>query len=214
MVKYMKKINIIIISIILLSFILGIYLYPSLPSEMASHWNSQGEVNGYMSKFWGLFLMPIVIVALFLIFLIIPKIDPLKKNIEKFRKYFDGFILLMVIFMVYIHILTLLWNFNYRFNMTTMIIPAIAVLFYFIGIMLKEVKRNWFIGIRTPWTLSSDVIWEKTHQLGSKLFKLSAVLMLMGLFFDQYLVWFVLVPTLGTALFLIVYSYVEYKKRK
>jgi len=181
---------------------------------MASHWNSQGEVNGYMSKFWGLFLMPIVIVALFLIFLIIPKIDPLKKNIEKFRKYFDGFILLMVIFMVYIHILTLLWNFNYRFNMTTMIIPAIAVLFYFIGIMLKEVKRNWFIGIRTPWTLSSDVIWEKTHQLGSKLFKLSAVLMLMGLFFDQYLVWFVLVPTLGTALFLIVYSYVEYKKRK
>ena len=79
-----KKTIILSLLIILLSFIIGIYFYPQMDDLMASHWNVKGEVDGYMSKFWGLFLMPFVSAGLLLLFILVPKIDPLKANIEKF----------------------------------------------------------------------------------------------------------------------------------
>jgi len=82
-----------ILGIILLSFLLGVYLYPQMPEKMASHWDFQGQVDGYMPRFWGLFLMPFISSGLFLLFVLIPKIDPLKANIKKFRSHFDRFIL-------------------------------------------------------------------------------------------------------------------------
>lgn len=94
--------------------------------------------------------MPIVTIAMWLLFLLIPKIDPLKKNIEKFRKYYDNFILLMILFLFYIFLLTIAWNKGVRFDMTTAIIPAIGILFYYIGSLMSYIKRNWFMGIRTP----------------------------------------------------------------
>jgi uncharacterized membrane protein len=86
----MRKSEIIIFGIILLSFAIGIYYYPQMPEKLASHWNAQGQVNGYMSKFWGLFLMPIISMGMLLLFILIPRIDPLKSNIQEFRKYYDG----------------------------------------------------------------------------------------------------------------------------
>ncbi len=77
----MRKSEIIILGIILLSFIVGIYFYPQMPEQMATHWDAQGQVDGYMSKFWGLFLMPFSLIGLGLLFVAIPRIDPLKANI-------------------------------------------------------------------------------------------------------------------------------------
>jgi uncharacterized membrane protein len=202
------------LSIILISFIIGIALYGQMPEQMASHWNAKGEVNGYMPKFWGIFLMPFVSLILLFIFLLIPRIDPLKNNIKMFRSYFDGFILLLVIYFFYIYILTLLPNLGYNFNMTLTIFPAIAVLFYYLGVLLEHTKRNWFIGIRTPWTLSNELVWNKTHKLASKLFKLFAVIMLVGVFFPDYFIWIILGVIVPLSLYLILYSYLEYKKLK
>lgn len=158
------------------------------------------------------FLMPIVTLAIFLLFLLIPEIDPLKKNIAKFRKYFDWFVVLIVLFLLYIYSLTLFWNLGYRFDMGQMIIPALGFLFFYIGVLLKHTKRNWFIGIRTPWTLSSDAVWDKTHQLGSKLFKIAGIIALLGILIPKYAIWLVLIPAISFSLYLFVYSYFEYKK--
>ncbi len=204
----------IILLIIAISFVAGIYLYPQMPDQMASHWNSQGQVDGYISKCWGLFLMPLISLAAFLLFLIIPKIDPLKKNIEKFRNYFNLFIVLVVLFLLYIHTLSVFWNLGYRFNMGQMMMPALAVLFFFIGIILKQAKRNWFIGIRTPWTLSNDTVWEKTHQIGSKLFKFAALIILIAAFLPGQTIWFVLILIIAIVLYLFIYSYLIYPKEK
>lgn len=209
----MKKTTIAVIAIILLSFIIAIYIYPQMPNKMASHWNAKGEVDDYMSKFWGTFLMPIVSLGLFLLFLLIPKIDPLKKNIQKFRGYFDTFIVIIIAFLFYIYLLTILWNLDYRFDMTLMMVPALAALFYYLGILMENAKRNWFIGIRTPWTLSSDKVWEKTHKLGAKLFKISAIIALIGLLFKNYALLFVIIPIIFSALYAVVYSYFEYQKQ-
>lgn len=208
----MKKAYIIIIIIILISFIIGIYFYSRVPDQLASHWNAKGEVDDYMSKFWGLFLMPIVSIVLFLLFLLIPKIDPLKKNIEKFRKYFDTFVVLIILFLFYIYLLTIFWNIGIRFDMGQAIIPALGILFYYIGVLLKHAKRNWFIGIRTPWTLSSEKVWEKTHQLGSKLFKISGVIAFLGIFFQGLAIWFVIIPAILVSFYTLAYSYFAYQK--
>jgi uncharacterized membrane protein len=85
------------------------------------------------------------------------------------------------------------------------------MLFYYIGVLLQFVKRNWFIGIRTPWTMSSDVVWEKTHRLGAKMFRASGIIALAGAFIPKYALALILLPVLFTAAYLIYYSYREYK---
>lgn len=210
----MRKSTLVIIIIILLSFVISVWVYPQMPEKVASHWNAQGQVDGYMSRFWGLFLIPIMSVGLFLLFLIIPKIDPLKANIEKFRKYFDWFIVLIFVFLFYIFMLTVLWNVGVRYNMNVAIIPAIGLLFVFIGVLLQKAKRNWFIGIRTPWTLSSDRVWDKTHKIGSKLFMIAGVIAIIGVLFPRYTIWLIIVPVILVAIYTMVYSYFEYKKEK
>ena len=202
-------------TIFLIAFALAfsISVFDRLPDQMASHWNTANQVDGYMSRFWGAFLMPIITVGILALFLVIPGIDPLKANIAKFRNYFNAFIALMVAFLVYMHILTVLWNLGYdQFNMSTAMLPALGLIFVFAGIMMRQAKRNFFIGIRTPWTLSSDYVWEKTHKIGSTLFIASGILALLGAIFADYAIWFILVPVLGTTLFLFIYSYVLYQQ--
>ena len=207
--------NTVYLTIFLIVFAIAFSLsvYGRLPDQMASHWNAANQVDGYISRFWGAFLMPVISMGMLLLFLIIPQIDPLKANIAKFRGYFNAFIALMVGFMVYMHVLTILWNLGYnRFNMGTAMLPALGLIFIFAGIMMRQAKRNFFIGIPTPWTLSSDHVWDETHRLGSILFIASGVLALLGVFFPDYAIWFILVPVLGSTLFLLVYSYILYQR--
>ncbi len=208
-----KKITIAIIVVILLSFVIAIYSYQKIEGDkVASHWNVKGEVDGYMSKFWGVFLFPLMFIGLYILFLLIPKIDPLKNNIQKFRKYYDIFVLAIMLFLFYVFILTILANLGYSFNMTTMLMPTIGLLFFGIGMFMKKLKRNWFIGIRTPWTISNDEVWKKTHLLGAKLFKLLGIIIFLGIFFRKYLLWFILVPVIISVVWLFAYSYLEYRK--
>jgi uncharacterized membrane protein len=87
-----------------------------------------------------------------------------------------------------------------------------AILWFLLGAFLKKLKRNWFMGIRNPWTLSSDAIWEKTHRVGGKLFQATAIILLLGMWFPNLFLVFILVPTLITVIFTIIYSYLEYKR--
>ncbi len=208
----MRKTELAALEIVLLSFAIAVCLYPTMPDRLASHWNAQGQVDGYMDKGWGLFLMPVISVVLLLLFLAIPKIDPLKANIAKFRKTFDIFVVLVMLFLLYLFILTILWNSGVVFDMVLALIPAFAGLFYYCGILTENAKRNWFIGIRTPWTISNDAVWDRTHRLGGKLFKLSALIAAIGLLFEDYAIWFILIPVVVTAAYLFVYSYLEYQK--
>ena len=208
----MKIATIVSIVIILLSFAVGIYLYPQLPDKMVSHWNVDGRVNGYMPKFWGLFLMPIISSIMLMLFLLLPKIDPLKENISQFRRYYDNFILLIILFMFYLDVLSIRWNQGRRFNFVQFLIPAFVILFYYAGILISHTKRNWFIGIRTPWTISSDVVWNKTHELGGRLFKIVAIISLIGLILPSIAFWLLIVPIMLVTVYVIIYSYFEHKK--
>ena len=206
--------TILVLVLILAATVAGISLWNRLPEQMASHWNINDEVDGYMSKFWGVFLMPLVTLGLLLLFLVIPNIDPLKTNIAQFRDVFNLFIMLIVGFMVYIYALTLLWNLGYtNLGLGKAMMPALGVLFIFVGYMLRKAKRNFFIGIRTPWTLSSDRVWDETHRIGAMLFTISGVFALVGSFFGGMTAFvMIMIPTIGSTIFLVIYSYILYRQ--
>lgn len=206
--------TIVVLLMISAAIIVGIAFWNQLPDPMASHWNVNDQVDGYMSKFWGVFLMPLITLGMLLLFLVIPNIDPLKANIAQFRDVFNMFIALIVAFMLYIYILSLRWNLGYiNFGMSKAMLPAMGILFILIGYLFRKAKRNFFIGIRTPWTLSSDRVWDETHRLGSVLFMASGVLALIGsLFGGTIAFWFLFGPIMGSTLITLVYSYVIYQR--
>jgi uncharacterized membrane protein len=204
--------KIIFIILIALPFLVSFYFYPIMPNQIASHWGIDGNVNGYMSKFWGLFFVPFIILGISILFVIIPKIDPLKSNIDKFRKYYYGFVVVFLLFMLFVHLQTVLWNAGHEVSFNLSLPIAIGILYICIGSILSKVHRNWFIGIRTPWTMSSDGVWRKTHELGAKLFIISGFISIMGVFFDRYSFYFILIPVIFSIIYTSAYSYFEYKK--
>jgi uncharacterized membrane protein len=191
-------------------------VYQRLPERPSSHWNFNDQVDGTLPRFWGAFLMPLISLAVLGLFLLVPAIDPMKANIAAFRGTFNVFISLIVAFLLYLHVLTLLWNTGVRgFRMSTAILPALGLLFGCIGYLLRRARRNFSIGIRTPWTLASDRVWDKTHRLGAALFALSGFVTCLGTFFAGALAyWFVLGPVAASSLFLVVYSYVVWREEQ
>ncbi len=210
------KTSIILSAVLILVVILaGVFLWSRLPDPMASHWNEADQVDGYMGKFWGAFLLPVMMVGLTLLFLAIPSIDPLKKNIADFRGWFNVFIVLFNLFMAFVHGLTLAWNLGHTgIRMSVAMVPAMGLLFILIGLMIRKAKRNYFIGIRTPWTLANDVVWEKTHRLGSKLFIAAGILTLLSLLFPDKAFVILMVSVLGASLIAVVYSYLVFRQEE
>ncbi len=201
-----------ILVLIALSIIIGALAYPALPAQVASHWGANDQVNGHMSRFWGVALMPLIMLGMTLLFLVIPVIDPLKENIAKFRDTFNTFIVLIIAFMLYIHILTLVWNLGYTFPMSLAMIPALGLLFVFVGVLMMKAKRNFFIGIRTPWTLSSDTVWDETHRLGGRLFIVAGILSILTVFLGNAGLWIFFGLILLASLIPVVYSYILYQR--
>lgn len=195
------------------SFLAGAYYYPQLPGQMASHWNAAGEVDGTMPKLWGTFLFPLLIAGLALLFEVIPRIDPRREHIEAFGDAYRGFVLLVLGFLLYIHALVLWWNLGLRFDLSKALIPALAVLYFAIGVLVERAESNWFVGIRTPWTLSDERVWKRTHERSARLFKLAGVLAMVGVAAPAELaVLFIVVPVLLASLYAVAYSYVEFRR--
>ena len=203
-----------IIILLLIGFAMSVAFYNQLPEEIITHWNTQGEPNGYMSKEVGLFLLPVLGLIITAILLVIPMIDPLKKNIHEFIKYYNLFILIILGFFLYIHAITILANLGYDIDIGQLLSPAIGVLFFFVGVLIGHVKKNYTIGIRTPWTLASEKVWDKTHEKGKTLFKASGVICFFGLIIPEYAFWFILAPILVSVVYLFVYSYIEFRNEE
>ena len=210
----MDKNRILALILLILSFAASFFAYPYLPDKIAIHWNMEGNADGFSGKAFGLFLVPIISIFFYMLLLLMPKIDPLKKNIDKFSGYYYGFINIFLAFMLYLHIITIAQNSGFAFNMAYALIPAMAVLFFIVGMVLEKAKMNWTMGIRTPWTMSSENVWNKTHKLGAKCFKAAAVASLAGLAFPKYAFFVFMAALILAGLVPVVYSYVEFAREK
>jgi uncharacterized membrane protein len=207
-----KTATITAITLVVISFLVALALYPTMPDPMPAHWNAAGELDGYMSKFWGVFLIPLITLGMLFLFLAIPRIDPLKANIAQFIDSYNWMMVLFIAYMLYVYALTLLAALGYQFNMTTMLLPAMGALFIVIGFLLGKAKRNFFIGIRTPWTLSSDTVWAKTHEMGKWAFVGAGVVCIFCAFLGEAAFWVMMICILAAAFIPIIYSYILWKR--
>jgi uncharacterized membrane protein len=205
----------IIIILTLAGLVLSLWAYPQLPELVPSHWNFAGEVDDTMPRSAVVFILPGLILFLGLLLLYLPNIDPLRANVEQFRSTYNWFIVGESFFFLYLHILVILAGLGVKFNINYLIIPFASLLMFGIGLVLDKTKPNWFLGIRTPWTLSSPTVWEKTHRLGGLLFKLSAGVIFASLILSPEASFMILMGSILIAtLVLVFYSYYSYKLEK
>jgi uncharacterized membrane protein len=203
-----------IILVLVLTAVITLLIYPAMPDVVASHWNSAGDVNGTMPKFPGLILIPILMYGFSALLLVLPRIDPLRDNYRRFQNYYDGFILVFAVFLFIIQLQIILWGLGIRVSPNITMPVIIGILFIYTGFLLEHAEPNWFVGIRTPWTLSSTSVWKKTHQKGATLFKLAGVVSLIGVLAGMYAWLFVLIPAIVVACYTVGYSYSEFQKER
>lgn len=188
------------------------WAWPSVPDQVPIHWNLQGEVDGYGSKAFGLTLTPAIGVGLYLLLLLLPLIDPGRVNIENSAKAYGAIRFSVMAFLTALHIVCVRAALGHEVSMNLFMGLAMAVLFIVLGNYLGKLRPNWFAGVRTPWTLSSQLSWTKTHRLAGPVFMLMGVGMAILAFWP--IAW-VLVAVISfdvcAVLWLIVYSYLVWR---
>lgn len=209
----MKKYLIPLITIAL-SIGLSLTFYPLLPDRMASHWNIYGQVDGYSSRLFNILFLPTLLILMFASFVIIPKIDPKRENIKKFEQTFNVFINAMLFFVIALQLQVFLWNTYIQIPFGIFMPILFGILVFFVGDLVTKAEQNYTIGIRTPWTLESKKVWDKTHKLGGILFKISAILITLSALTPKYSFYVLIGSILLIVAFLLIYSYLEYKKEK
>jgi uncharacterized membrane protein len=188
-------------------------VYPRLPAQMPTHWTMSGEVNGWSSRLFGAWMVPLMMAVMWLILRAVPHIDPRRENYEKFKGVYETLIVLILLFMLGIHLLLLAKATGSKTDVGRVALSSTGLLFIALGFLLPKAHPNWFVGIRTPWTLTSDVSWERTHRIGGPLFMLiGALTAVTGLVAPTMTVWVLVASVVAVTVFLFVYSYRVWKE--
>ena len=198
--------------IVALFFVVALAISPWMPLTMTSHWGVNGEANGTMPKLIALFLVPVIALGLLILFEFLPRIDPLRKSYLAFMGEYEWFVAGILGFLLYVQCLVLAWNAGIQFDMVQALAPGFGVLFYIIGMLVGKTKRNWFVGVRTPWSMSSERVWDRTNTMAGTLFKAAGVIILLGVIFPGLLFAFMIVGIVLAAFVPFPYSYMEYKR--
>jgi uncharacterized membrane protein len=212
--KLWRKIDWLMILFLLAFFVFGIYIAPTMPDRVPTHWNIRGEVDGWGTKYINLFLMPSVALVFYFLMSFLPAIDPLRKNYEKFAKPYLYFKVFLTFFFIYLEIFFIYSSIKFTPPQGSLMFALpFSLLLCFIGWLLPQLKRNFFIGIKTPWTLVSDLNWKKTHDFGGKAFLLAGVMSLVAAFFGSVASFVVLIASIiVVTIATLAYSYLEYRK--
>ena len=194
-------------------FLTAAIRWGSVPDQIPIHWNAAGEVDGYGGRFTGLLLMPLIALALYLLLRYIPRIDPAKANYENFA---TTYLVIRVVFVVYMAFIYFVMNLaianEENVAVDKFILGAVAVLFIVLGGAMGKFRPNWFVGIRTPWTLTSKLSWTKTHRAGGWVFIGSGVSMLLAALIDGELAIYVMLAVILVGVIgLVAYSYVVWR---
>lgn len=196
-------------------FAVSLIAFPFLPEQMAVHWNIRGEVDGYAGKWFGAFFAPVISLLLLALLRYLPKIDPKKDNYPRFQGSYSFTIILVLAFLLAIHVLTIGFNLGLALDISRLAPLGVGLLFIGIGNYMPKFKPNYFSGIRTPWTLSNETVWHKTHRFGGKAFVVMGGLTILSILLREPLNWWLLLASvLGGVLLICLKSYGYYKEEQ
>ncbi|THF80864.1 hypothetical protein E6C55_09665 [Cohnella fermenti] len=185
-----------------------------LPSEVAAHYNVAGEVDRMMAKrdFWLTYGATAILLPALMT--VLRRIDPRRSNYSRFQGYFSLIRWGLSLFIHVIFVLMIADQLGYSLPIPKLIIGAVGVLWMVLGNRMSQVKSNFFVGIRTPWALSDETNWNRTHRLAAKLWVVAGLLMFAAAWVvpNAWLAVVVLVAALGSALVPAAYSYVLYAR--
>lgn len=197
-----------------ISPIMFLAAYSYLPESVPIHWNAQGQVDNYGSKAMAafLFFLPLLLA---LMFQFLPKIDPKKQNYVKFQKYYDIFAIFMTAFFLVVNGVVLTETLKPGTLSIGLILSiCVSLMLIVLGNMMGKIKHNYFMGIKTPWTLADPDVWNKTHRAGGIMLVAVGILSLITGFISTMAFAVVLiVGALGSTVVLYILSYVWFKKR-
>ncbi|GFR36182.1 SdpI family protein [Thermobrachium celere] len=204
-----------ILSLMLFVFIISIVLYPYLPDKVPSHWNIKGEVDAYSGKLFGVLGLNLINIGVYFMFLILPNLDPRKENYAKFSSAYNIIRYVFHIFFVLMQILILMAALGYRVDVSFVVTLSTGIMFILFGNVMGKIKHNYFVGIRTPWTLADEGVWVKTHRFAAPLWVMSGFIMLAVSFIGGMTAFVVLMFVVFIiSVVPIIYSYMIYKNIK
>ena len=191
----------------------SIFYYPRLPEQMATHWDASGQPNGFSSRFMGAWLLPLIMAVVWLILRAVPHIDPRGANYEKFSGVYEALVILILGFLLAMHVVVLMIATGAPIRVERVAMPVVGAFIAIMGFLIPKAHPNWFVGIRTPWTLTSDLAWERTHKIGGLLFVILGLLMIATSFIaPEIAIWILVVAAVGIVIFLFAYSYQVWKQ--
>lgn len=211
--RFKKEIPILLI--VLIPFIYLAYIWNTLPETVPVHWNWKGEIDDWGDKSMLILITFLLPGLTYILFSIIPLIDP-KKKIQNMGNKYHNLKFLMVLFMSALALFIIYSVKEQSITNPSLIILAIGLLYILLGNYMKTIKANYFIGIRTPWTLENETVWKSTHILAGKLWFIGGLAIIISslttsksfnsIFFITVTVLITLIP--------LIYSYLQYKKLK
>ena len=188
--------------------------FGQLPPRVATHWNVQGEPDGFSTRLVAVTALPLLMLAMRGILAVLPAIDPKGENYAKFATtywlLFNG----VLSFMLLMHLVIVVHGAGYPVRVDRIAVGGVGLLFALIGNYLGRLEPNWFVGIRTPWTLSSNTVWRRTHRVGGWIFVLGGLAIVATVFLPAAALPIVL-ATVGTVVVVpVVLSYLWWKRER
>lgn len=203
-----------VVALVIAAVALSLAVYSRLPAIMPTHWNAAGKIDDYSPKALGAFALPAMMLALAGLFVALPALSPKGFDIEQRSRAYRAILLILLLFMLGLHVFLLLSAMNMAPSISTSVSLLLGALFVMLGNYLPKLRRNFYIGIRTPWTLADEDVWFRTHRLGGVVFVVSgALLMVVGPFLHGRAATIFLPALIGLAVVvLVIYSFVIYRR--
>ena len=212
--KKLSKANLLIWICHIVALIVLLAIYPKWPRIIPMHWGIDGNIDGYGGK-GSLFVLYAVGVGGTFLFDFARKIDPKSKNYDKFNRPYEIFKLVFAIFMDGLVLVTARSRFNKNLRVSQIVVVAVGVMIAVIGNYMPKFKYNYTMGIKTPWTLASETVWEKTHRKAGALWVCGGIGIALSSFLKpKYSFALVMIITVVISAIPMVYSYFEFKREQ
>lgn len=193
----------------------SVWAYPQLPAQVATHFNLHGQPNGWSSRALATVLAPALALLIALVFTVLPHIDPRGANYAKFGPTYWTLANAVLVLVAGLHVVTLGKAIGWDVNMNRVVSLGVGGLFVLLGNLMTRIRPNWFVGIRTPWTLSSDTVWRRTHRFGGFAFMIAGVCVAVtALLTSSWALYGAIGVAAAAGLGTVVYSYVLWRAER
>jgi len=207
------SINWYIIALILCLNVFSAVIYPSLPEMVPSHWNISGEVDGYIPKIAHVIGLPTLTLVVYLLMALAPFADPKPESYRKFSGVFEGFRIIMVFVLASLYVATSIVALGYNLPVGKIAMVIIGVMLVYTGNYFGKIRHNFTFGIKTPWTLANEEVWNKTHRVSGPLWVTAGIIWMISVVLPERAAFIIdLSVLLAVSLYGVVYSYILFKK--